>query len=101
MSEKIKPALTAEEWERLLRGDIAFASGNPDHAGAAVRLYDQPFGFTREDVEALDDVLDALDDKMQRGPEGIEVHIQPQYDAISSLRYRIMTLIPPEDAPSP
>lgn len=76
----IKPVLTAEEWEVRLNGgftsvkdpvgipyvedgtvvvtyDSGFAAQTvPEeerHALAALALYGQPFGFTREDVELL------------------------------------------------
>lgn len=75
MSEGIKPALTPEEWAageaqrgnygvRLYRHDgfEAVHIEDPDevagcttmrHAAAALCLYQQPFGFTQEDVEAI------------------------------------------------
>lgn len=70
MSEPIKPALSPEEWvtldvardagtnfERDEHGGTVFMDGwcRPPHthALAALALYGQPFGFTREMVDAL------------------------------------------------
>jgi len=53
---KIEPALTAEEWD-FERGKRFFEilQNKPEwcHKEAAMYLYDQPFGFTRDDVEEL------------------------------------------------
>lgn len=63
----MKPALTAEEWRKALRGgdigwnaeqDIVVESvrrlaSNLRPAVAALALYGQTFGFTREDVTQL------------------------------------------------
>lgn len=108
MSE-IKPALTAEEWaSREYRSgestDVRFfeyegrelmcidagcdyddytAVLEPEHrhAVAALALYGQPFGFTREDAELLRDLEDAPDD---------------QRLAVSAVRAKIEALLPPE-----
>lgn len=62
MSE-IKPALTAEEWARAADGWFYHDEGvglcgrggrfASEHGVAALMLHGQPFGFTRQDVEAL------------------------------------------------
>ena len=71
-----KPALTEEEWAKakdrgILKmvndpGDASwetvndfpcFVEGDSNHALAAIRLKDQPYGFTAEMVEALGDAL--------------------------------------------
>lgn len=55
----MKPALSAEEWaEKSLTtfsdSDRVIASMPEDrHALAALCLYEQPFGFTQEDVKGL------------------------------------------------
>ena len=107
MSE-IKAALTAEEWSWWydewkreeavfsVTDDQGYSAELPKHQIAALCLHDQPFGFTREDIEVLCNVLEDLDDKMQRGPEGIEIYVQPKYDAVASLSARISALLPPD-----
>jgi hypothetical protein len=104
---EIKPALTAEEWDGLLtrhhEGDeagyvrddeeiqnglemelTAAADGQDRHAAAALALYGQPFGFTREDVQLLQDVAYHLD------------HRQDQQAKLDSLAAHIEALLPPE-----
>ncbi len=57
MSEKIEPAISAENWaEHIDRGDDLEQRLGEDwsrHALAAFALHDQPFGFTQEDVDTL------------------------------------------------
>ena len=64
MSSEIAPALSAAEWAGVLAqqdgladlreqfGSLPFSS----HAIAALLLYEQPFGFTRQDVQDEDEV---------------------------------------------
>ena len=59
-------------------------SGIARHAGCATLLHGQPFGFTREDVEAL----------RQDGWGYDEVHDQAKLDDLAD---RIEALLPPED----
>lgn len=67
----IQPALTPEEWAtntltaesngtvRLMVGTQEVVVYGPRcHSLAALCLYNQPFGFTKEDVETLTDALD-------------------------------------------
>jgi hypothetical protein len=107
---EIKPALTSEEWEHFefatgeRPGDTLFGYINPDtralHLGwngdgmkpvknsaplAALALYGQPFGFTREDVTKLRAVLESL--------IGYPSH---EWDTIESVADRIEALLPPE-----
>lgn len=101
MAEEIQPALTAEEWrcgfaERPNRTvelgvlvtdhtdyTISVQDERTLHALAALCLYGQPFGFTREDLKALmwaiDDSGDLLAAKLR------------------SLADRIAALLPPEE----
>src|SRR3954469_4755503 len=59
MTPEIKPALTREEWESnkwsaVVRLNQTEVYGDRlRHAVAALALQGQPFGFTREDVNAL------------------------------------------------
>jgi hypothetical protein len=64
MSSEIAPALSAAEWAGVLAqqdglarlreqfGSLPFSA----HAIAALLLYEQPFGFTRQDVQDEDEV---------------------------------------------
>ena len=64
MSSEIAPALSAAEWTGVLAqqdglahlreqfGSLPFSA----HAIAALLLYEQPFGFTRQDVQDEDEV---------------------------------------------
>ena len=64
MSNEIAPALSAAEWAGVLAqhdglahlreqfGSLPFSA----HAIAALLLYEQPFGFTRQDVQDEDEV---------------------------------------------
>jgi hypothetical protein len=102
---EIKPALTSEEWEHFefatgeRPGDTLFGYINPDtralHLGwngdgmkpvknsaplAALALYGQPFGFTREDVREL----------RAMSVNGFT------YFGLNSIADRIEALLPPE-----
>ena len=64
MSDSVAPALTAAEWAGVLdqkdglahlREQFGKLSFSP-HAIAALLLYDQPFGFTQQDVTDEDEV---------------------------------------------
>jgi hypothetical protein len=108
MPDEIKPALSAEEWDRLRanrRELTAWAtedsvsvlcvsdSGdppgafNPDdrHALAALALHGQPFGFTWGDVEDLIGAVDVI-----RGMGW------PGWVNLDNLRARIAALLPPD-----
>lgn len=60
MRERIEPALSAEEWARPMNVDLRVETMlelegeiRSRHAIAALALYGQPFGFTRDDVDNL------------------------------------------------
>lgn len=112
MTTPITPALTPEQWRQsivtegqysprevfLVDGVLAvwcgqqhrFPSATDDptdvtpHAIAALALHEQPFGFTRADVEMLDD------------PWGCGNGISWSIREWHSLRDRIAALLPPE-----
>lgn len=106
MSGRIKPAMSAEEWEHRgapgaawidERGDLLQAHDEYDapierrHALAALALYGQPFGFTRADVNLLEDV--ARRDEGEYGPDEGD----PGYPtALRDLADRIAALLPSE-----
>ena len=99
----VKPALTPEEWAQsrqsqagehnkapMIHGQFLVFSGMPEpinrlHAMAALCLHEQPFGFTREDVDGLRIMMDR---------EGPRIHL---YGSVASLADRIEALLPPED----
>lgn len=115
MTDKIKPALTAEEWRAALRDRAGMAAaiqkawGNEtvrenDHALAALALIYQPFGFTREDVEMCRSEAEAaqyeamkLERLAQESPGFDSSGDRAQERAWRSLASRIAALLPPED----
>lgn len=105
MSATIAPALPPDVWERILAAppEITIESstqGESDvsvipvtrphqrHAMAAIALYGQPFGFTREDVRFLRE--DAETHRMEPEDWHADVPI------LLSLAARIEALLPPE-----
>ena len=90
---KIEPALTAEEWERVLQEPWMPLNPNVEdeilsdpHGMAAMALYGQPFGFTREDVDELIVAADLCDDASH--PETAR--------HILTIARRIEALLPPK-----
>lgn len=84
----MKPALTPEQWAdfRARGNDDSYEWPlDNDHATAALCLYGQPFGFTREDLTCLRYVMASLDH-----------HGIPQ-PCLESLADRIAALLPPEE----
>lgn len=120
---KIEPALTPEEWanqpEPMLNrdGDWAYApegvagvivgtdavghglvvGSRARHGLAALCLHDQPFGFTREDVEIVRWAADEAEWSARRGPgqtqEEAEAEARARYEDLAD---RIEALLPPE-----
>ena len=100
MTDKIAPALTPEEWATNLSfargGDLSVANAavgdtaEEKHFIAALNLYKQDFGFTREDVKDLGWAMHFLvtdeSDQSQRNLKAWFV----------SLTARIEALLPPE-----
>lgn len=79
MSEPITPALTPDEWKDA--ADITHNS--EDHAAAALFLYQQPFGFTQDDVDVL--------------LREWEYRCMKDDDPIKSIADRIAALLPPSE----
>jgi len=90
----MKPALTVEEWKDWVKyGDETPAIeqyGNFSHAVAALSLHNQPFGFTREDVEMLRSTLPADTLILGKSEEQAKWELQELAD-------RIESLLPPEE----
>ena len=106
--EKIQPALAPEDWakrkvpdeyavirEPLWDGEAdseVFADGHftgqDRHALAALALHGQPFGFTRNDVEALRAILPA--------PGETWHDAYGRREELASLADRIEALLPPD-----
>jgi hypothetical protein len=111
---EIKPALTADDWESAQRGAIILPVGQrlpvaevdtPDewygkpHEIAALCLYGQTFGFTREDLRQLRDAIDDLGYYTDEGPidEGWQSpELLARIAHLESLANRIEALLPPE-----
>lgn len=99
---KIEPALDAEEWSQVLANEdfeddgdrqnridmelTVHADFHRHHAAAALALYGQPFGFTREDVKMLRGIAFFLADH----------HYRPGGAAAANIADRIEALLPPE-----
>jgi len=92
------PALTPEEWRWVLRKGTKYPylydDSYPDtpeeaHAIAAGCLHGQPFGFTRDDVDTLLDII---------APD-ISTPLDGRGDVarLASLADRIAALLPPGD----
>jgi hypothetical protein len=124
MNDEIKPALTPEEWEtrECVRGEPGGPLGslhNERHisadeeslylsdsfetvsaqaphrqALAALALHGQLFGFTWEDVDALRDAIDALNNEWGELIPGTEFGMIP---SLRSLADRIAVLLPPRE----
>jgi len=89
MTDRISPALTPEEWAGVQTGTVGIV-GTPNaqanHQLAALCLYGQPFGFTREDVV----MLRCVEVVCRR-----ESLVEPA-SSMASLADRIAALLPPE-----
>ena len=98
MSE-IEPAMTPEEWGMALAAPpgVIYGFNKQDegwmscHRMAAMCLYRQPFGFTREDIATLKQAIDDVSNVDVWGSVYDE-----QLDALRSLLGRITALLPPE-----
>ena len=101
----MKPALTREEWERVKRGSVdewgvdrgwiehvMYTDKNGEHKAAAMLLHNQPFGFTREDVEWCRKAFSAL---LTVGSKSIVVIPS----GVLNLANRIEALLPPKQNP--
>ena len=104
----VKPALTAKEWADLhSKDDIGLWSPPPwasSHAIATYHLYEQPFGFTREDVQRHRDYAASLEGSLRihrmapiKGSNGI-ARIESERDWHVSIADRIEALLPPEES---
>lgn len=93
---KIDPALSPEEWAAV-ESELAGRKLNPktDHGLAAVALYRNPFGFTREDVARLGALIQALD-RAETAQELLVELIVLDPEPWRSLAARIEALLPPE-----
>lgn len=92
MSDQLKPALSPEEWAAQELG-----KGIERHKLAALCLYGQPFGFTREDTETLRHLLASCDFD-DCGPPGASYRSTRRQAECSRLEFiaaRIEALLPP------
>lgn len=121
MSDEIKPALTAEEWTapHVVREGVEFFWHIPGHelriddrgsnqtgpyidaterhTLAALCLYKQPFGFSREDVDLLTLEIIRVQMVIQAcgGPDKAP-EAAPRWRKLLSLQARIAALLPPD-----
>lgn len=108
MSDEVKPALTPEEWAEVRDDPTWWADRMQEaahdtsqhlmtyldepyrhHALAALALHGQHFGFTREDIRAINRALESH--------ELFRYTMQEEADTLESLAARIEALLPPED----
>lgn len=107
-TKRIAPALTPEEWRLVKLWNAGKMPGGkvrgmvvldlPDehrHGAAACALHDQPFGFTWEDVDDLNELLAAYDWDSIHGEE------QERQDRIPRLIAKIAALLPPRETLTP
>ena len=99
---KVKPALTPEEWleyaplDRPLAHYAPALANDNAHGAAALALYGQPYGFTWDDYyELLDNAHEVERDCGP--PELLAPERKHQVDALRSLAARIAALLPPRD----
>ncbi len=96
----VKPALTAEEWAEVLRGEhgadppgylhgVKRITDERCHGMAAACLHGQEYGFTRTDVERHLGYAEALRAKGEATSE-----METWHDSMAA---RIEALLPPEE----
>lgn len=91
--EKLDNALSENEWYRVLDEGLTYG----DHAGAAIALYGQSFGFTHEDVTVLRALLPILTASGPINSHRDELVMIAAAQHIPSLSARIAALLPPKD----
>lgn len=118
MPDHTQPALSPEEWKAFevddgdARYDATYShrlfikphGGNSfeareRHGLAALCLYQQPFGFTHEDVKAIrgERIMTQATIQACGGPERSRPELLAQLKRLESLELRISFLLPPED----
>lgn len=113
MSEKIEPALTPDQWGKLMLDADAWVGHDDDpepgaifiagdwkspeerHAIAALCLHGQPFGVTREDVEMLRAAEETAKTALDRFVNAYTAATALP-NRLADLRARIEALLPPE-----
>lgn len=92
MTETVKPALTVGEWvARSMSGFVPRTDAEILHASAAIALYGQPFGFTREDVTLVLETI-GTEWSLASPSEARELTAQMRH-----LAARIQALLPPDE----
>ena len=105
----INPALTPDEWADKIargwgyRGIVEMVEAGEFHAAVALMCHGQPFGFTREMIRALADLLDLAEDagayiRDPSHPDSDAPRMALARQAVANLE----ALLPPDDAdPAP
>ncbi len=103
MSEKMRPALTPEEWARVksdgmepgptLVGELPYLSESDRHIVAALALHGHPFGFTWEMVRALRSILD----RARGEPECLPEWAAEDEELAGAAIANIEALLPPRE----
>lgn len=108
------PALTAEEWADIASDpewweerarDAGHDTGgwlnndtitNRRHAGAAIALYGQPFGFTHDGLRALRLMMEYAEEHFAEFPLGEWSGARHEFDKATGEVAKIAALLPPE-----
>lgn len=107
LTPALTPAMTPEEWKAARRYPPGVVYGFEDgaeegvmsrHRMAAMCLYNQPFGFTREDVALLRKRAQSLYSESVNGyPDSAYLgRLKAEGEVYDSLANRIASLLPPE-----
>ena len=100
MTDRISPALTPEEWASLsFERDDDPSPREPSvsrHGVAALALYGQPFGFTRQDVAFLQSLAAWHHTQTYGKATGWRQSVLSEVVELRNLADRIAALLPPE-----
>lgn len=79
-------------------GPMAVLDREEEHALAALCLYGQPFGFSREDVDLVTGEIIRVQMTIQAvgGPARATDELNERWERMSSLAARIAALLPPD-----
>jgi hypothetical protein len=100
---KLKPALTPEEWmeyaplDRTLAHHAPAVAHHNAYGAAALALHGQPYGFTWDDYYELLDNAYQVEQDCGCPYELLLPEQKRQVDALRSLAARIAALLPPRD----
>ena len=103
----IKPALSAAEWNGVLRQQDGLAQLReqfaqlpfPPHAIAALLLYEQPFGFTHQDAQDEEEVSEYCAVMARQNREAGDARTAAKFEMLGKRHHeraeKIAALLPP------